>query len=177
MAEQKFTHWKQLQDSPFLGAYSLQPGQELILTIARTGKESVVGADGKKEDCTVIHFSEKGVKPMVINVTNAKAIEKVAGSPYIEQWVGVKIQIYAEKVKAFGDVVDALRVRPFAPKVAKPTPKCSECKKEIQAAYGKSPAALAEYTKKQYNEPLCAACAEKRAAASQPVSEGEGKAE
>lgn len=169
MAEQKMTHWKQLQDSPYLGAYSLQPGQELILTIASVGKEKVIGTDGKKEDCTVIHFAERGVKPMVVNATNAKSISKVAGSPYIERWVGVKIQIYADNVKAFGDIVEALRVREFKPATAPKVPKCSACKTDLQAAYGKSPAALAQYTKEKYGEILCAACAEKRA--SEPTGE------
>ena len=171
MAE-KLTHWKQLQDSPYLGAYSLQPGQEIILTIAKVGKEGVIGTHGKKEDCTVIHFAERGVKPMVLNATNAKTIEKkVAKTPYIEQWVGVKIQVYAEKVKAFGDVVDALRVRPFAPKVAAPVPNCSECQQPIQAAYGKNAAQMAEYTKSKFGACLCAICAEKRTVAAKPTED------
>lgn len=168
MADKK-THWKQLQDSPYLGAYSLQPGQEIVLTIARAGKEAVMGADGKKEDCMVIHFAEKGVKPMVVNATNAKAITKVAGTPYIEDWTGCRIQIYAEKVRAFGDVVDALRVRSHKPKAAAPAPKCEECGNEVKAAFNKTAQALAQYTTERYGRTLCADCAAKAA--------GEGAAE
>lgn len=160
--EKKLTHWKELQDSPYLGAYCLQPGQELQLTIEKAGVESVVSADGSKEDCRVVHFKERGVKPMIINATNAKVISKLAGSPYLENWVGTEIQVYAEKVKAFGDVVDALRIRPFKPK-KKVAPKCSACGKAIQSAYGKSPEGLAAYTLERYKAVLCASCAEKRA--------------
>jgi hypothetical protein len=39
------------------------------------------------------------------------------GTPYIEQWSGKQITIYiANGIKAFGDVVDALRIRPEKPK-------------------------------------------------------------
>lgn len=159
--EQKLTHWKELMDSPYLGAYCLQPGQEIVLTIAKVGKESVIGADGKKEDCLVIHFAERDVKPMIVNATNAKAISKVADSPRVEHWVGKKIQVYIEKVKAFGDIVEALRVRKFAPKDIEI--KCTVCKRNITAANGMNPEQLAAYTKKKYGTSMCADCAKKSA--------------
>jgi hypothetical protein len=40
-----------------------------------------------------------------------KIIAKVVDSPYIEDWIGKNIVIYSAKVKAFGEVVDALRVK------------------------------------------------------------------
>ena len=113
----KLTHWKQLKNPDYIGAYALQPGEELILTIKSCGLEQVANTDGKKQDCLVIHFMEQ-VKPMILNTTNAKTISKVHQTPYMEQWVGKKIQIYARKIRAFGEDVDALRVRDFAPKQA-----------------------------------------------------------
>jgi len=112
----KLTHWKQLKNPDYIGAYALQPGEELILTIKSCGLEQVVGTDGKKQDCLVVHFMEQ-VKPMILNNTNAKTISKVHQTPYMEQWTGKKIQIYARRVRAFGEDVDALRVRDFLPKV------------------------------------------------------------
>lgn len=117
MAE--LTHWKKLQNSDYLGAYSLQPGEEPVYTIARVGLEMVVGTDGKKEECTVARFTEK-VKPMILNVTNCKAIASMYGTPYIEDWTGKRIQLYTAKIKAFGEEVDALRIRPKVPTVDKP---------------------------------------------------------
>lgn len=111
----KLTHWKQLKNPDYIGAYALQPGEEIILTIKSCGLEQVVGTDGKKQDCLVVHFMEP-VKPMILNNTNAKTISKVHQTPYMEQWTGKKIQIYARRVRAFGEDVDALRVRDFAPK-------------------------------------------------------------
>lgn len=175
---QKLTHWKELMDSPYLGAYCLQPGQEIVLTIAKVGKESVIGADGKKEDRLVIHFAERDVKPMIVNATNAKAISKVADSPRVEHWVGKKIQVYIEKVKAFGDVVEALRVRKFAPKESEI--KCTACKRNITPSNGMTPEQVAAYTNKKYGTVLCAECASKKASqksAEQPVTSDQEKAD
>jgi len=48
---------------------------------------------------------------MILNKTNCKIITTVIDTPYIEQWIGKSIIIYAAKVKAFGGMVEALRVK------------------------------------------------------------------
>ncbi|MGX8711656.1 MAG: hypothetical protein ACQGTM_15595 [bacterium] len=158
------THWKKLQNPDYLGAYALEPGQDLIATIKSVGEEKVIGSDGKKEECTVVHFAERDIKPMVLNVTNAKTISKIYKTPYIEDWHGCKIQIYVAQVKAFGDVVDALRIRPYKPDVkVSEKPVCADCGAEIQP-FGKYTApAMADYTAQKYGKPLCSECAQKRA--------------
>lgn len=105
------THWKKLRNPDYLGTWALEPGQDIIVTIKFVRLEAVTGADGKKEDCIVAYFMERDTKPMIINTTNAKTIAKLYKTPYVEEWAGCKIQIYTEQVKAFGDVVDALRIR------------------------------------------------------------------
>lgn len=112
----QLTHWKKTKNPNYIGSWALQPNEELILTIKSGGMEEIVNADGKKETELVIHFTED-YKPMIVNSTNAKTISKVLKTPYVEQWVGNKIQIYARRIRAFGEDVDALRVRDFAPKV------------------------------------------------------------
>ena len=109
------THWKKLHNPDYLGAYALAPGEELVVTIKAVVRETVAGEDGKKEECTVVRFADTGVKPMVLNVTNSKTISKLYDTPYIEEWAGKKIQIYATQVKAFGSMVEALRIRPKIP--------------------------------------------------------------
>lgn len=112
------THWKKEYSYDYIGAYSLPTdGSDLILTIKDTKTEKVIGGDGKKQDCFVVYFAEKDSKPMILNRTNAKTIQKVYGTPYIEDWVGKKIQLYATSVNAFGTVTDALRIRDFKPVV------------------------------------------------------------
>ena len=63
--------------------------------------------------CLVAYFEESS-KPMVLNKTNCKTIEKIY-SPFTDDWIGKKITVFAQKVKAFGDIVDALRIRPTKP--------------------------------------------------------------
>ena len=163
------THWKKLMNPDYLGSYALEPGKDLIATIHTVGNEEVTGSDGKKEICSVIHFVE-GVKPMILNATNNKTIAKLFKTPYIEQWSGRKIQIYTEKVRAFGEVWDALRIRPFLP-VEKEL-LCADCGKRIEA-FGKTSAdVVAKHTLNTYGRMLCSECATKAANANKPADEG-----
>ena len=154
------THWKKLTNPNYLGAYSIEDGKDLILTIGTVGNEMVVGPDGKKEECTVCHFVERGVKPMILNSTNMKMITKLLNTPYIEQWNGHKIQIGVEKVKAFGEVVEALRVRSKLPQVrTEPLLKCEKCGGDILPTKEMTSEQVAEYTKATYGQRICRKCA------------------
>lgn len=162
------THWKKLNNPDYLGAYALEPGQELVATIKVVRKEMVTGADGKKEECTVVHFEERDIKPLILNSTNAKTIQKLYKTPYIEEWQGRKIQLYIEKVRAFGEIVDALRIRQTIPKVVAPVSsdpvKCADCGAEV-TAFGKMNATqMADYTYSKYGKSVCSDCATKLAA-------------
>lgn len=103
------THWKKLTNPDYLGAYSLDEGEQRTLKIIKVSREMVQGSDGKKEECTVAFLEAS--KPMILNKTNCKTISKVLKTPYIEEWAGKSIIVFTEKVKAFGEVVDALRVK------------------------------------------------------------------
>ncbi len=170
------THWKKIVSDPnFIGEGDFQEGEEKVLTIDRVNaSETVTTAEGKSTKA-VLHWREPGNKPMILNVARSKNIEKVAGSGYFEDWPGVSVQLYIEHgIKAFGEVVSAVRVRPFKPRVKKeaPVPPCADCGGIIEAAMGKTPGWLAAYTAKHYGVSLCAACAQKRKeAASTPVPE------
>lgn len=157
------THWKKLTNPDYLGAYAFDKGEEKTATIARVGREIVMGAEGKKEECTVAHFQEPGLKPLVLNATNCKAITKLYGTAYIEEWAGKRIIMRVQQVKAFGEVVDAVRIKPEIPPAA-PAPLCADCKAQIMAFGKMPPAQVADYTRKKYGRALCSACAEKAAA-------------
>jgi hypothetical protein len=83
------THWKKLTNPNYLGAYDFQQGEKRIVTIKEVIQEKVQGSDGKSDDCIVAHFTEG--KPMILNVTNCKAIAKAHGTNYIEEWNGFSI--------------------------------------------------------------------------------------
>lgn len=170
------THWKKLTNPNYLGAYSIEDGRDLILTIKNVREEQVTGTDGKKDDCVVCYFYEN-VKPMILNSTNMKMIAKLYRTNYIEEWVGKKIQVGVEQVRAFGDIVDALRVRKAIPH-EKPDPEqtvfCDGCNKNITPSNGLSALQLAAYTSKKYGRSLCAECAKK---AAQSLKDGEAHAD
>ena len=66
---------------------------------------------------------------MVLNSTNNDTITRVIGSPNFDDWIGHKIKVGTEKVRAFGDVWDAVRVRDEKPKETA-EPKLSQAQKE-----------------------------------------------
>jgi ribosomal protein L34E len=169
------THWKKLTNPNYLGAYSIENGQDLVLTIKYVNEETVIGTDGKKDNCVVCHFVEN-VKPMILNATNMKMITKLYKTPYIEDWAGKRIKIGIEKIKAFGEIVEALRIRKIVPQVqVAELPKCELCGNDIQQYSSMTSEQLAAYTKKQYGKQLCSACATKLAqqVATQTESEEE----
>lgn len=155
------THYRKLMNPEYLGAYSLEDGKDIVLTIDYIKVETVTGTDGKKEDLPVCHWKEPE-KSMILNATNMKMIAKVLNSNFVEDWSGKKVQIGTEKVRAFGDVVDALRIRRYAPKQTATVNTelvCADCGKPIADAYGMSAAQVADSTSKKYGRPLCADCA------------------
>lgn len=111
--ESELTHWKKLTNPDYIGAYSLQPNEQRVVKILSVCRQKVKGTDGKETECTVAKLENE--KPLILNKTNCKTITKVAGTPFIEKWQGLKVIIHAEPVKAFGEVVDALRILPLVP--------------------------------------------------------------
>lgn len=112
--EQTLTHWKKLNNPDYIGAYSLDRGKDMTLTIDYVNREIITGTGGKKEECTVLHFKE-AQKPMILNRTNAKTIQKIYGTPYIEEWAGKKITLFASVTKLADEEVECLRIRPVRP--------------------------------------------------------------
>lgn len=104
------THWKKAQNTPYLGSQDLPDYKDITLTIDRVVSQV---SHGLKENNTfnTAYFKEKKYKPMLINSTNAKVLRDLASSPYIEEWADLKITIYVDQVKAFGELHDALRIR------------------------------------------------------------------
>ncbi len=150
MSEEKLTHWKQLVNPDYLGAYALTPGEDMLLTIKSAALEKIKGKDGKEEMKTVLRFMEKDVKPMILNRTNAKTITKLYKTPYIEQWGGKQILLYAQSGRWFGEDQEALRVRDFVPEkkqvdLTKYLARLNGCKTltELQEAYLSLPKEIA----------------------------------
>lgn len=113
--QEEKTHWKKQFNYNYLGAYSIPEGKDVVVTIKEWKKEMVVEAGtGAKKECLVCYFTDAD-KPMILNKTNCKIIEKLYGSPYLEDWGGKKITLFAQSVKAYGEYTDALRIRDTKP--------------------------------------------------------------
>lgn len=148
------THWKKLTNPNYLGSYAFDPGEEKIVTIDYVCQESVIGSEGRSDSCIVAHLKDE--KPLILNKTNCKAISKLLNTPYIEEWAGHRITLTVQKVKAFGEDTDAVRVKPKLPGEI-----CEECGKEIRAGSGRSAAEILDLSIEKYGKKLCLECAKK----------------
>lgn len=81
---------------------------DTTLTIEGVTTESMKTKDGKEEEKPVLLFAES--KPMVMNVTNARAIATLYGDD-TDTWGGKQITLYTAEVSAFGETTAAIRVR------------------------------------------------------------------
>src|SRR5574343_59006 len=101
------THWKKMRNPNYIGGWDLLDGDRTV-TITKVTKEMVHDGKGGQAECCTVHFNE--CKPMVANSANLKRITKLTGSAFIEDWTGKQIVLTTEKVRAFGEVHDAVRV-------------------------------------------------------------------
>lgn len=145
----------------FFGSWDLEelPNKEITLTIEQIKDEEVI-TNTQKEVCTVCHWTDKNYKPMILNVTNKKRLCKLYKTKDTEKLKGKAVTIGTEKVKAFGDVHDALRIKPTIPPAKSATlPKCEQCGKDITGAGSMTAEQTAAYTKQKYGRQLCGECA------------------
>lgn len=112
------THWKRLMNPDYLGAYSLNEGEDQTVTIDFVVREQITGTGGKKEECTVAHLVKN--KPFILNATNSKSIARLYGN-FIEDWAGQSITLYATTTRMGGETVECLRVRPKVTQRTKPS--------------------------------------------------------
>lgn len=150
------THFKKLKNPDYLGSWDLADDNGVfknkILTISKVEKKMVHDGRGGQEECVTVSFNES--KPMIMNATNLKTINKVFGTPYIEDWYGKKIEITVEKVKAFGEIHDALRVVKGSLELNPKHPKWNGAKKAIAEGKVTIEAIKKQYTISPENEKL-----------------------
>jgi hypothetical protein len=114
-------HWHKVFLSDYLGVCDLEEGKDIKVVIKSVSVQEVKGSDGKKKDCDVAIFTDPKIKPMILNAFNCRMIKKFVGSPYINDWVNVPVQIYVKpNVMAFGEITEGLRIRETQPKMDKP---------------------------------------------------------
>jgi len=106
--------------SLYLAAHDLQ-GKDATLTIRRWVVETL-RTKGGDEEKPVLYFdetlkkAEKAGDPdkekrLVLNKTNALSIARALKEYEMDNWPGRKVTIYPTKDRAFGELVDCIRVR------------------------------------------------------------------
>nr|WP_313470807.1 hypothetical protein [Stenotrophomonas geniculata] len=112
------THYRKVFDSPYLSAADIV--EPVVLTVARVTQE----ADKTKKTKDVFntaYFQEREIrpgeklKPMILNATNSKMMDRLTGTPFIEDWAGKRITVYVDNNVKFGrETVEGLRIRAAA---------------------------------------------------------------
>lgn len=133
------THFRKAFDSPYLSSADIVG--PTVLTIARVTLE----ADRTKKTKDLFntaHFAERELrpgeplKPMILNATNSNTLKKMTGSPFIEDWVDVRVTIYVDPNVRFGkEVMEGLRINPKAPTVPTISPASVKAWQNAKAAY------------------------------------------
>ena len=149
--------YRKYMDKNYLGSWDIPEGEDLILTISNVEQDDVKNERGSERKLT-IHFAED-YKPLIMNATNCDRITKAYGSPKVEDWVGKRIALTTEKVPAFGSVKDAVRIRPYPPRVTEAF--CDECGQKIERHGEYSVNKIVQLSKAKYKKCLCWDCSMK----------------
>lgn len=88
-------------------------GHQPIVTIA-TAEVHENDYNGDKKKQIVLTFEGRD-KKLGLNFTNAAKIAELTGSEEYQDWIGVTLKLYVEKVKGPQGMVDGIRVFPELP--------------------------------------------------------------
>lgn len=154
MSEQK-TPWKKLQNKDYLGEWDFMPGEEKTVTIASIGTGDVTGVGGEVSAKPVMRFEEQ-LKPLIVNTTNFKMLQRLFQSRFIEDWVGKQIILYGDPDVKFGrETVGGVRVKKQLPAVTV----CSACGEVIKGDGKFTAQQIAGASANRYGRALCLGCA------------------
>jgi hypothetical protein len=83
----------------------------LIVTVSKIGKVNIAKEGDPPEEKWAVRFREFQ-KPMLLNSTNIKLLEKACGSDETDDWIGKEVIVYTDDSVSFGgQVVGGLRIR------------------------------------------------------------------
>lgn len=141
MSNENKTHYRKAFHSPYLSSADIV--EPTILTI----RNVVLEQDKTKKTKDVFntaYFVEpelrpgEPLKPMILNAGNSKTIKGLTGSPFIEDWSGIRVTVYIDPNVRFGkETVEGLRISYIAPQEEKPilTPAQAGAWKNAKASF------------------------------------------
>lgn len=92
-------------------------GEEVIVTVERLGQGNVAMDDKPEEIKWMVKFKEFS-KPMVLNSTNIRTLERLLGDE-TDDWVGKEVVLYVDENVSFGgELVGGLRLKSAKPATA-----------------------------------------------------------
>lgn len=98
-------------DRRFLSSLDLAGSEDISVKIDRVERhEKLTFANGNSSENALLLYFVGSDKPLLLNVTNIKAIIGLLCSNKVSDWHGKKIKLGVRKVKGFGKTVDAVRV-------------------------------------------------------------------
>lgn len=142
MARADNSTWETVLDPNFINADLIgAAGSERVVTIdhVETDVECNDPSGRGKNRVKAVFFQE--CKPMVLNSTNTKKLNKLFG-PDVKASYGKKILLRTEMVKVAGVPKNAIRIQEY-----NPVP-CQRCGQDIKPFAGKTIAQMVEYSKK-----------------------------
>ena len=141
--EQNKTHWKKNNDSRYISGEDLKEGlrglkPEMIVTVVKfSDADSFDQQSQQKITVTGLFLQEVGgkelPKPVILNNTNAKVLTAISGSPFMEDWTGKPVMLFAQADKRHGYVVRFRKYNP--PVLTLGTPNFEACKKAVAAGH------------------------------------------
>lgn len=83
----------------------------LIVTVQKIGRINIAKEGDQPEEKWAVKFAEFN-KPMLLNSTNIKLLEKACGSDDTDNWKGKEVVVYTDESVSFGgQIVGGLRIR------------------------------------------------------------------
>ena len=111
MSESITGNWRNHYGFRFMSSEDMEDGQEVTLTISGCTRETAINPKTKEEkEMISLHFEETD-RMMALNVTNAKTIQHLVGTPKVDKWAGATVTVYKDRVMAFGEMKSCLRVK------------------------------------------------------------------
>lgn len=133
------THYRKAFDSPYLSSADIV--EPTVLTISHVTLE-IDHTKKTKDLFNTAHFTDKVIrigeklKPMILNASNSKTMKGITNSPFIEDWINVRVTIYVDHNVRFGkETVEGLRISPHVPEKKMLTPDNENAWAGAKAAY------------------------------------------
>lgn len=139
MSNEDRTHYRKAFDSPYLSSADIVEPTPLTVAYVRLEPDHTKKT---KDLFNTAHFVEKELrpgeklKPMILNATNSKQMKNLTGTPFIEEWVNVRVTVYVDPNVKFGkESVEGLRISSKAPARNVLTPDKTKLWDNAKAAY------------------------------------------